>query len=89
MKPVKTIGSDSKRYKMLCKRIADNGEENVLDAIDRIRGSDFLLGKKTDFLITFDWFVSPNNYAKVADGNYDNKTAQDARQAFIDKWRDV
>lgn len=89
VKPVKTIGKDSTRYKMLCKRIADNGEGGVLDAINRIRGSDFLLGKKTDFLITFDWFVKPNNFAKVADGNYDNKDAKDNRQAFFDKWRDV
>ena len=89
VKPVKTIGTDSTRYKMLCKRISDNSEEGVLNAINRIRGSDFLLGKKTDFLITFDWFVKPNNFAKVADGNYDNKDAQDNRQAFFDKWRDV
>ena len=93
VKQVSTIRTESSRYKMLCKRIADNGEQGVIDAINRIRGSDFLLGKKSEFLITFDWFVKPNNFAKVADGNYDNRnsgsTAQDARQAFFDKWRDV
>ena len=92
--PVNTISKESRRYKMLCSRIKEHGEEKVLDAICRIRASDFLLGRKTDFTITFDWFVKPNNFAKVADGNYSNKvrsgtTAEENRQAFYDKWRDV
>ena len=68
--PVKTIHSESTRMKHLKARIKQEGIERVLAAIENIKTSDFLLGKVKDFIITFDWFVKPNNFAKVADGNY-------------------
>ncbi len=76
---VSRLTNESKRYKLLKKRIHDYGLETVLSAMDRIKCSDFLLGKKNDFMITFDWFVRPNNFIKVRDGNYDNRPAPDTR----------
>lgn len=72
VKPVTKISNTSTRYKSLMARIKQDGLEDVLKAIDNIRQSDFLLGRKTDFIITFDWFVRPNNFNKVFDGNYTN-----------------
>lgn len=72
VKPVSKISSTSVRYKSLIARIKQNGIDDVLKAIENIRHSDFLTGKKTDFVITFDWFVKPNNFNKVFDGNYAN-----------------
>lgn len=74
--PVSKMVSTSKRYEMLSARIGQYGIDDVLRAIEKIKSSDFLQGKKTDFLIKFDWFVRPNNFPKVLDGNYDDK--QDA-----------
>lgn len=42
-------------------------------AVAMVKNSDFLLGKKTDFQITFDWFVKPDNFTKVISGNYNNR----------------
>lgn len=73
IKQVSRIAGGSKRYDSLVARIKEYGVENVLSAIDRIRASDFLQGKnKQGWAIKFDWFVLPNNFPKVLEGNYDN-----------------
>ena len=62
---------DSQRFKWLKARIRDYGIDEVLRAIDNVRNSPFLLGEsKNGWTITFDWFVRPNNFPKVLDGNY-------------------
>ena len=57
-------------------RIKQYGVDDVLKAIDNIRNSDFLQGKasKRPWVITFDWFVLPNNFPKVLEGQYNNDT---------------
>ena len=57
---------------MLRARVNEYGVDAVLQAIEKVRQSDFLKGGK-DFVITFDWFVKPNNFPKVLEGNYDNR----------------
>lgn len=62
------------RLKMLKARIKDYGIDKVLEAIDNISKSDFLKGQNNkNWTITFDWFIRPNNFDKVLDGNYNNK----------------
>lgn len=63
---------ESKRGQMLQKRIKDYGTDKILAAIESIPESDFLMGKKKDFKATFDWFIKPNNFPKVLEGNYLN-----------------
>lgn len=71
---VSKLSNSSKRYKSLVARLKEYGIEDVLEAINNIRNSDFLLGKnKKGWQITFDWFVLPNNFPKVLEGNYLNK----------------
>ena len=87
---VQRMSADSKRAKSLRARIREYGEETVLKAISMIYDSDFLLGKKTDFQITFDWFVAPNNFAKVIGGNYNNRKSgenSDNQGSFYDMTR--
>ena len=56
---------------MLKARIADYGVDDVIKAIENIRCSSFLRGKgNKGWTITFDWFVKPNNFIKVLEGNY-------------------
>lgn len=63
------------RDRLLKARIKEYGVDMILQAIEKIRQSDFLLGKNRDgWTVTFDWFIRPNNFPKVLDGNYDNKT---------------
>lgn len=70
---VKSISSSSNRYKMLRARLKEHGLAQVLEAIGNIESSPFLKGNnKTGWSISFDWFVKPNNFVKVLEGNYMN-----------------
>lgn len=72
---IKKISSSTQRYKMIGKRISEYGVDEVKSAIDNIGNSDFLKGKNNSgWEITFDWFVKPNNFIKVYENNYANKT---------------
>lgn len=76
IKPVSKILSTSKRYQMLVARIKEYGLDNVLKAIENISQSDFLKGNNNKgWIITFDWFVRPNNFPKVFEGDYDNRAS--------------
>lgn len=68
-----TLNAGTKRYTMLTSRINEHGGKEVLKAIKNIDKSRFLKGYVTDFRITFDWFVRPNNFIKVLEGNYTDK----------------
>ena len=68
-----SINHGSNREKMLNRRIKDYGLTKVLEAINSIKESDFLMGRVNDFVITFDWFIRPNNFSKVIEGNYIKK----------------
>lgn len=61
--------------------------EFELDSIlKKIRGSPFLLGKKTDFRVSFDFvFCSKNNYLKILEGQYDKKGPP---KKMADEWAD-
>jgi len=68
---VKTLSTTSKRYQMLKARIKEYGVDQVLEAVEMIKGSPFLLGQnKNGWTISFDWFVKPNNFPKVSEGYY-------------------
>ena len=71
---VSKLSNTSKRYQMLIARLKEYGVDDVIKAIDNVRHSDFLQGRtKGNFIVTFDWFVKPNNFPKVLEGNYNNK----------------
>ena len=69
--PIRDIKPASKRCQLLKGRIREYGMDDILKAMDNIRHSDFLRGEnKNGWMITFDWFVKPNNFLKVLEGNY-------------------
>lgn len=74
IKPVSRLTNGTKRYDSLVARLRKYSVDDVMKAIDNIRHSDFLQGKHNGkpWQITFDWFVLPNNFPKVLEGNYDN-----------------
>ena len=70
---VNKILPDTDRGKMLRKRIKDYGIDTVIEAIHKVGESAFLMGNKgSGWQATFDWFIRPNNFPKVLDGNYDD-----------------
>ena len=72
---VSKIITGSQRDKMLRARIREYGLTPVILAIEKIRASDFLCGRnKKGWTISFDWFIGPQNFPKVHDGNYDARS---------------
>lgn len=82
VKPVSSIKSKTKRYEMCCARIRSYGIEKVLEAVGNIKNSSFLCGaNKKGWVITFEWFVRPNNFIKVLERNYDDASTDGTGQA--------
>ncbi len=74
IKPISKMRSTSKRYQMLVARIKEYSIDDVLKAIEKIKQSDFLKGNSNKgWIITFEWFVRPDNFPKVFEGDYDNR----------------
>lgn len=82
---IRGIVPNSKRDKLLQARIKERGEDTVLEAIARAKGSSFLAGKnRKGWAITFDWFILPTNFQKVLEGNYDDRRGNDSRRDYGD-----
>ena len=94
IKPVQRITVNSKRGKMLNARIKDYGVDDVIKAIGKVRDSDFLQGKTSASVVwfNFEWFVKPNNFIKVFEGQYKDSHSQTApdpilnRLDVVDQW---
>ena len=77
IKKVVKVNEGTNRKKMLSARIKQYGVDEVIRAIGNIRNSDFLQGgSRSGFVVNFDWFLRPNNFPKVLEGNYDNKKSK-------------
>lgn len=84
--PISRLTSGTNRYAMLNARLKEYGLETVLQAIWNVRVSAFLRGQNKDgWTITFDWFVKPNNFVKVLEGNYTDKEGQPKQNAKPEK----
>ena len=76
LQQLREIKGDTKRGGMLRARVNEYGVDAVLEAIENIRKSSFLKGQNgKGWTITFEWFVAPNNFIKVLEGNYDDTKA--------------
>jgi hypothetical protein len=62
------------RASRLKARLRDvGGSDGWLAAMEKIRGSPFLLGQRDKFRATLDWILKETNFAKIMEGNYDDK----------------
>lgn len=71
IEPIPKMGISSVQYRNLKSIVEEYGIEDVTSAIQRIKISDFLQGKVTEWKITFNWFLKDGNYQKVRSGKYD------------------
>lgn len=78
------IKNGSTRQRLLQARINEYGFDNVLKAIDNVKNSQYLKGYVKPFRITFDWFIKPNNFPKVLDGNYNDFTVPKSNDEEFD-----
>lgn len=74
------------RKTLLQARIKEHGLDAVLEALDKVADSDFLHGQNNSgWTITFDWFVRPQNFQKVLEGNYVNRKKKAVRDEHFDE----
>ena len=95
LQQLQAINSNTKRHTMLKARISEYALETVLSAIESINESQFLKGQNNrGWIITFDWFVKPNNFLKVLEGNYIDKgdkngTHRQSNRDDFEQYRDI
>ena len=75
------------RKKMIRARVKKHGMETFYEVIEKSANSDFLNGENgKGWIATIDWVIKPTNFAKILDGNYDNrhgdKTSVRATEAY-------
>lgn len=89
LQPLRSINAGTNRYALLQARIKEYSLQDVLEAIESIGHSGFLKGQnKNGWTITFDWFVRPNNFLKVLEGNYLDRDPQ-ARPAYSNTFLEI
>ena len=81
---ITAINGGTRRSQSLSARIKEYGLESVLRAIKSIENSRFLKGFATDFKVTFDWFLKPNNFIKVLEGNYLDNNPREEKDIYAD-----
>ena len=81
------VSIKNQRLKHTKARIKEVGEEAFIKAIESISQSSFLQGKNNrNWIISYDWFVNPNNFTKVIEGKYTDKEAKQEEQT---EWHGV
>ena len=72
--PRLTVLSD-KRKQAIKARLNKYTVEQIKEVFEKAEASDFLKGSNNiDWQANFDWMMKDSNFAKILDGNYENKT---------------
>lgn len=80
---LQVINPNSERYRLTKTAVKDYGVDKVVGVIQSINDSEFLKGYVTEWKIYFDWFIKPNNFIKVMEGNYIDKDSKENKNAKI------
>lgn len=71
----KVLKLSDKRIKLVNTRLKEYSEEQIVDVFDKAEASNFLKnGSGTWKGADFEWILNPNNFIKIMEGNYQNKT---------------
>jgi hypothetical protein len=70
--PIPTQLTDTRRKK-LGARLKQHGESGWMSALAKAQASKFVREEMTSW--SFDWFIEASNFAKVLEGNYDERKA--------------
>ena len=69
-----------KRRDSVRARARERGKKSLVVVFENAAKSDFLNGRNDkSFIANFDWLVRPNNFIKVLEGNYNNKSTASER----------
>lgn len=81
----KITAMTDKRKKAVKARSSEHGEKAIMDVLDNVCQSPFLLGHNNqNWSCDFDWIFRPTNFIKILEGNYNgtrlSKNQQDSEQ---------
>mgnify|MGYP000550368008 FL=1 len=81
----KITAMTDKRKKAVKARSSEHGEKAIMDVLDNVCQSSFLLGHNNqNWSCDFDWIFRPTNFIKILEGNYNgtrlSKNQQDSEQ---------
>lgn len=80
------VAIHGKRLEALRAREKEYSLDDIISAIRGIKDCPFLLGQnQRNWQITIDWFVKPNNFPKVLEGNYRSVSAGDTDFTAVSK----
>ena len=78
---VRAIPPKSKRTTFLLARLREYGKEALAAVVKKAAASDFLNGGGSrGFVADFEWLFRPNNFPRVLEGTYDNRSQQSTTQ---------
>lgn len=81
----KVSGMTEPRRKAVQSALQAVGQEKLTELFRKAEASDFLTKRNsTGWKAGFDWLMKPENYAKVLEGNYDNRNSAQAVPAQTD-----
>lgn len=64
-----------RRKKMIQARIREHGKNSLAEVVRLMTSSDYLNGKNDrGWVADIDWMLKPNNYIKIIEGNYQDKS---------------
>lgn len=79
------VNAGSKRHTALKARLREYGKETILEAIEKLRASDFCHGGgSTGWVADFDWFLRPETITKILEGKYDNRQTIGKPDPYMD-----
>lgn len=81
----KITAMTDKRKKAVKARSSEHGKKAIMDVLDNVCQSPFLLGHNNqNWSCDFDWIFRPTNFIKILEGNYNgtrlSKNQQDSEQ---------
>lgn len=66
---------EGQRQKSVSARFKTHGLDAIITVFKKTNASDFLCGGGSkNFIATFDWIMKPDNFLKILEGNYDNRS---------------
>lgn len=77
-RPVREFKLDSRRGENMIQRIETVGLDVLLETIAKVKNIPFFLGEnKRKWVITLDWFLDPDNFQKILEGQFDERFVND------------
>jgi len=62
------------RNKAIKSRLKEYSKDDILDVLNKVQQSDFLSGRNSEWIASFDWIFKPSNFVKILEDNYVNKS---------------